>query len=177
MRNKRPLPFIYLLVLFTAANLGGCSTVSPPGDAELSEIETGKRTLLLLRVAASIEGKNIEPFSKSGLDSNVGIAVGTFETGGRSSILRPCDFCRTTRMRKDGLTFPSRRALSISPFLPSEEQMRLPIKECSKPRNNGVLMCRMVESSSTLGPSSWMETVVFSYLAGVPREFQTHRNS
>lgn len=93
MLYARPKPLLYLLLLFAAAILGGCtSTPAPPGKSELSAIDTGEMTLLLLRVAASIEGEAHEPFSGSLADDNIGIGLGTFETGGRAKPSGPWRF-------------------------------------------------------------------------------------
>ncbi len=93
MLYARPKPLLYLLLLFAAAILGGCtSTPAPPGKSELSAIDTGEMTLLLLRVAASIKGEAHEPFSAALADDNIGIGLGTFETGGQAKPSGPWRF-------------------------------------------------------------------------------------
>jgi len=82
MRYERLRPNLYFFAFFFASIAGACTTTSPPQPSELTEIEAGKRTLLLLRVVASAEGKIIEPFSNLVATDNIGVAIGTFETGG-----------------------------------------------------------------------------------------------
>ena len=93
MLYARPRALPFLLILFAAAILGGCtSTPAPPGKSELSAIDAGEMTLLLLRVDASIEGEAHEPFSSSLADDNIGIGLGTFETGGHAKPSGPWRF-------------------------------------------------------------------------------------
>ena len=92
MLYARAKPLLFWLLLIAVAILGGCATTAPPGRSELSEIDAGEMALLLLRVAASIEGEAYEPFSGSLVDDNIGIALGTFETGGRVQRIEPMRF-------------------------------------------------------------------------------------
>lgn len=71
-----------LLLLATAA-LGGCATVAAPDAGELGEIETGRKALLLLRLVPRADGEMLEPFAQRLTADNMGIGVGSFETGGQ----------------------------------------------------------------------------------------------
>lgn len=86
MQGGRPRPFRFLPLLFAAAILGGCTTIptAPPGKSELSAIDAGKTTLLLLRVVVSIEGEAHPAFFPGPvLANNISVLLGTFETGGQ----------------------------------------------------------------------------------------------
>ena len=91
MQGGRPRPLRFLLLLFAAAILSGCTTIptAPPGKSELSAIDAGKMTLLLLRVVVSIEGEAHPAFFPGPvLANNISVLLGTFETGGQP---RPVD--------------------------------------------------------------------------------------
>lgn len=92
MLYDRPKSLLFLLLLFAAVILGGCTITAPPERSELSAIDAGEKTLLLFRVAVSVEGEAHEPFSGSLVDDNIGIALGTFETGGRVRRIEPMRF-------------------------------------------------------------------------------------
>ena len=73
------------LILFSAlaSVLAGCALVGPLDGKELTAIESGQKTLVLLRVTAKLQdGSEIKTFSQG----FVRIFVGGFETGG---ILKP----------------------------------------------------------------------------------------
>lgn len=76
------LAFVGLLVSITAL-LGACAMTEPPSAQDLEKVNAGDKTILLFRVAVTLDGEPHEPFSGSLADDNVGVALGTFETGGR----------------------------------------------------------------------------------------------
>lgn len=71
------------LLLLAVMALGGCATVAPPDAGELSEIEAGRKVLLLLRLVPRAGGEMLEPFAQNLAADNMGIGVGSFETGGQ----------------------------------------------------------------------------------------------
>jgi hypothetical protein len=82
MTHLRLSHFPFLAFYFAIAALSGCASTAPLEHSDLSAIKSGEQTLLLFRIDASIEGKPHEPFSGSLVDDNIGMALGTFETGG-----------------------------------------------------------------------------------------------
>jgi hypothetical protein len=67
-----------------------CSDFAESVDSLVDELVVirqrfcGGQMLVLLRVATrSSTGELIEPFANSGADDNVGVTVGSFETGGK----------------------------------------------------------------------------------------------
>ena len=119
MLHARPTPLLFLLLLLTAGFLGGCATTAPPAESDLSAIDAGEKVLLLLRVATSADGQAQEPFSGSLADDNVGIGLGTFDTGGTP---RQVEFVRffSEESRAQGWTYmlvqPSTIYLAFLPF-------------------------------------------------------------
>ena len=91
MQGGRPRPLRFLPLLFAAAILGGCiigighiTVPNPPERSELSAIDAGKMTLLLLRVIVSIEGEEHPAFFLGSVTvHNIYVGLGTFETGGQ----------------------------------------------------------------------------------------------
>lgn len=88
------------------AGLAGCATVAPPDAAELGDIEAGRKVLVLLRVAASIAGEPHEPFAHRLVDDNIGIGIGSFETGGRPQRVEQVRFL-SAESRARGWTYLS----------------------------------------------------------------------
>lgn len=118
MLYLRARPFVFLLHLVVVVVLGGCAITAPPTPRELSAIDADKSTLLLLRVAVTIEGKAYEPFLADLPDDNVGIGLGTFETAGKVRVVEPQRFF-SEDARARGWTYLSvpRGTLYLS-FLP-----------------------------------------------------------
>jgi hypothetical protein len=75
--------FLRDLLLIATLLLGACAVTEPPGARDVAEVAAGAKTIVMFRVATTLEGKPHEPFAALLADDNVGVALGTFETGGR----------------------------------------------------------------------------------------------
>lgn len=82
MTRLRLRHFQYLAFFLVVTALNGCAFTAPPEQSELNAIRAGEEILLLYRIDASIDGEPHEPFSGPLVDDNIGVALGTFETGG-----------------------------------------------------------------------------------------------
>ena len=83
MRRTNRTIFAGLLTCF-ALLASGCAVTAPLTSGEVSAAQQGGQTIVLLRLATrSSAGSPVEPFANSLADDNVGVAVGSFETGGK----------------------------------------------------------------------------------------------
>ena len=83
MKQNPRLAFVLSLLFVVPVVLSACAVTKPPSDQAVAEVRADDKTILLFRVAVSLDGKPHEPFAGSLADDNVGVAIGTFETGGR----------------------------------------------------------------------------------------------
>lgn len=93
---------LYLTTLIILEGLlPGCATTGLPSPKNLELINSGKRSVVLLRIMCDIDGKPYEVF-QSGLtaDDPIGFGLGSFETGGKPWFIVPKFFSDQTR--KDG---------------------------------------------------------------------------
>lgn len=95
---------LYLATLAVLAVLvSGCAFTRLPSAGEYGQITSGKRVIVLLRVTSEVDGKPFDAF-RSGLpDSDIGLALGSFETGGDVKQITPVFL--STRTRESGWTY------------------------------------------------------------------------
>ena len=94
--------FLYLVPLVILIFLlSGCATTGLPSPKNLELINSGKRSVVLLRITCDIDGNPYKVF-QSGLtaDDPIGFGLGSFETGGKPWFIEPKFFSDQTR--KDG---------------------------------------------------------------------------
>ncbi len=95
---------IALVVLFFGV-FGGCAISLPPSRSDLSAIEQGQKSLVLLRVTCKISGENgEEPIQGCITGENTSMAIGDFESGGA---LKPVYLPKllTAKTGKQGWTY------------------------------------------------------------------------
>lgn len=87
--------FIVLFILIT-----GCALVNLPSEKEYETIRSGKRSIVLLRIACNVDEMAYDVFSQDYVFDNFGIALGSFETGGGMKQVMPAFL--SNQARKDG---------------------------------------------------------------------------
>lgn len=93
-----------LLICF-ALMASGCAATAPPTGSEVTAARQSGQSLVLLRVAPrSSSGAPVDPFANALVDDNVGVAVGSFETGGRVRRIEDMRFL-SEASRADGWFF------------------------------------------------------------------------
>ena len=104
--------FIILGVL-----LFSCTTTVLPSAKDYELINSGKRSVLVIRIICEVEGESYEVFRHAVSDDNIGIALGGFETGGELHRKIPAHLSSQTR--KDGWLYfllePGFHYLAIQP--------------------------------------------------------------
>ncbi len=65
----RSIGCVLFLILFSS-----CATTALPTTREIGEVLGGQKTVILLRITVDVDGKSSEPFSRSLVDDNVGLA-------------------------------------------------------------------------------------------------------
>ena len=107
------------LMLCCVLVASGCASTTPPTSSEVAAAQRSGQTLVLLRVATrSSTGEVIEPFASSLVDDNVGVAVGSFETGGKVRRIENMRFL-SEKSRADGWFFAvAPRGTHYFAFLP-----------------------------------------------------------
>lgn len=100
--NKIKYGITAAIILFI---LGGCELHSGNTKRELQFVRTGEKSLVLIRVQASIENEVVAPFSDGGLiDDGIHFGVGSFNTGGRLKRFNYQKFI-SPESRQNGWTF------------------------------------------------------------------------
>jgi len=104
--------FIILVVL-----LFSCTTTILPSAKDYELINSGKRSILIIRIICEVEGESYEVFRHAVSDDNIGLALGGFETGGELHRKIPAHLSSQTR--KDGWLYfvlePGFHYLAIQP--------------------------------------------------------------
>ena len=108
---------IYIILIIL---LSSCATTGLPSPKNLELINSGERSLVLLRITCDIDGNPYEVF-QSGLtaDDPIGFGLGSFETGGTPWFILPKFLSNQTR--KDGWIYlvlePGLYYLAVQPPL------------------------------------------------------------
>lgn len=99
----------------------GCASTMPPTSSDVTAAQRGGQMFVLLRVATrSSTGESIEPFPNSLAADNVGVAVGSFETGGEVRQIENMRFL-SDKSRADGWFFAvAPRGTHYFAFLPPQ---------------------------------------------------------
>ena len=93
------------LLLCCVFAVSGCAQTAPPTSGEVAAAQQGGQMLVLLRVVTkSSTGDSIKPFANSFVDDNIGVAVGSFETGGKVRRIEDMRFL-SDESRADGRFF------------------------------------------------------------------------
>lgn len=99
--------------------LSSCTSSHLPSAKDYELIRSGKRIIVLLRITGEINGEPYEVFEHSLPDDNIGLALGSFETGGEPKQIVPVFLSAQTR--KGGWTYlllePGLYYLAIQPTL------------------------------------------------------------
>ena len=74
---------LWSALIFAPMLLAACAVTEPPSAQDVAEVSAGGKTILMFRVVATLDGEPHETFAGSMASDNVGVALGTFETGGR----------------------------------------------------------------------------------------------
>ena len=90
-----------LSVLAAAILTTGC--VGLPTPTEQSAIISGKKSLVLLRIEATVRGRPYKPFAGGMVTDNFNFAIGTFRTAGRPQPV-PLRFL-SSKSKKEGWTY------------------------------------------------------------------------
>jgi hypothetical protein len=90
-----PTTFAIFLIL-----LSSCTTTALPSAKDYALLNSGKRSVVLIRLICEVEGESYEVFRHAVSDDNIGLALGGFETGGELHQKIPTHL--STQTRKDG---------------------------------------------------------------------------
>jgi hypothetical protein len=105
-------PYIILVIL-----LSSCTITRLPSAKDFELINSGKRSVVLLRLTCEAEGEPYEVFKHAVSDDNIGLALGDFKTGGEPHRIIPTYLSSQTR--KDGWTYfvlePGFHYLAVQP--------------------------------------------------------------
>jgi hypothetical protein len=100
MSNSRHKIFFWATFIGLFILTAGCAMVNMPSEKEYEMIRSGKRSLVLLRIACNLDEMAYEVFSQDLMDDNFGIALGSFETGGEMKQVMTTFL--SNQARKDG---------------------------------------------------------------------------
>jgi hypothetical protein len=107
-----PAIFVILVIL-----LSSCTTTVLPSAKDFELINSGKRSIVLIRIKCEAEGESYEVFRHFVGDDDIGFALGGFETGGELHRKVPAHLSSQTR--KDGWLYfvlePGFHYLAIQP--------------------------------------------------------------
>ena len=93
------------LMLLCVLVVSGCASTAPPTSSEVIAAQRAGQILVLLRVVTkSSTGESIAPFANSLVDDNIGVAIGSFETGGKVRRIEDMRFL-SEKSRADGWFF------------------------------------------------------------------------
>ncbi len=93
-------------VVAMAINLVGCAaSIGLPTARESAAISAGEKTIVLLRLECTVQNQPYEPFRHSlGAEFNIGLGLGSFETGGRPKFIDTLRFL-SPESRREGWTY------------------------------------------------------------------------
>ncbi len=95
---------LYLATLAVLAVLiSGCAITRLPSAGEYGQIRSGKLVIVLLRVTSEVDGKPFDAFGSGFTDSDIGLALGSFTTGGDVNQITPVFL--STQTRESGWTY------------------------------------------------------------------------
>jgi len=107
-----PTIFVILVIM-----LSGCTTTVLPSAKDYELLNSGKRSVVLIRIICEGEGEFYEVFRHAVSDDNIGLALGGFETGGKLRQKIPAHLSSQTR--KDGWLYyvlePGFHYLAVQP--------------------------------------------------------------
>jgi hypothetical protein len=132
-------------VLAMAINLVGCAaSIGLPTARESAAMSAGEKKIVLLRLECTVQNQPYEPFRPSlGAEFNIGLGLGSFETGGRPKFIDTLRFL-SPESRREGWTYfvlpPNIYYLAVYPprrtdvTTHAEECKELPVGESTFPQ-------------------------------------------